>query len=343
MTDSLRATARTRATRPLLAGAALLTALALAACGTTEAPAESAEPGAASGAPSDTVTVTDARGEQVEIPAGVEDVVALEWNVVEHLQTVGVAPVGVADVEGYSAWAGLGAPLEGEPTDVGTRTEPSIDAIAGLAPDLIVATSGRDAGAYADLEAIAPVVVVQGADAASPIETMVADLRLVGEAVGNEAAADEAIEAYEAHVAEVSAMVEERGLAGIELAHMDGWETGGQVSIRPYAEGALLPAAFESVGFVNGWPGEGDPQYGLGSTDVEGLTALGDDTHILYTTGGDVDVFETVLADNTIWTGLPTVQAGNVHRLPDGIWLFGGVDSLTAYLDAIVTTLAPTP
>ncbi|WP_072313337.1 ABC transporter substrate-binding protein [Agrococcus sp. Marseille-P2731] len=341
MTDSLRSTARSRATRPLLAGAAVLTALALAACGTTEAPAESTEPDAATA--SDVITVTDARGEQVEIPAGVEDVVALEWNVVEHLQTVGVEPVGVADVAGYTDWAGLGAPLQGEPTDVGTRTEPSIDAIAGLAPDLIVATSGRDAGAYADLEAIAPVVVVQGADAASPIETMFADLRLVGEAVGNQAAADEAIEAYEAHVTEVSAMVEERGLAGTELAHMDGWEAGGQVSIRPYAEGALLPAAFESVGFVNGWPGEGDPQYGLGSTDVEGLTELGDETHILYTTGGDVDVFETLLGDNAIWNGLPTVQAGNVHRLPDGIWLFGGVDSLTAYLDAIVTTLAPTP
>ena len=44
-----------------------------------------------------------------------------------------------------------------------------------------------------------------------------------------------------------------------------------------------------------------------------------------------------------IWTGLPTVQAGNVHRLPDGIWLFGGVDSVTAYLDALVAALSPTP
>ncbi|GEK80837.1 ABC transporter substrate-binding protein [Agrococcus baldri] len=325
--------------RPLLAGTAVLTALALAACGTTEAPAESPAPGAAS----ESVTVTDARGQEVEIPAGVEDVVALEWAVVEHLQTVGVEPVGVADVAGYTDWAGTGAPLQGEPTDVGTRVEPSIDAIAGLAPDLIVAVAGRDAGAYADLEAIAPVVVLQGADAAAPLETMYDDLRLVGQAVGAEDAAEQAITAFEAHVDELTATVEEAGLAGTSLAQMDGYDNGGQIAIRPYAEGALLPAAFEAIGFENGWPGEGDAQYGLGATDVEGLSTLGDDTHILYMAVGDDDVFVNQLADNAIWTGLPTVQAGNVHRLPDGIWLFGGVDSLTAYLDALVETLAPTP
>jgi ABC-type Fe3+-hydroxamate transport system substrate-binding protein len=187
------------------------------------------------------------------------------------------------------------------------------------------------------------VLVLQGADAADPIGTMYADLRLVGEAVGGQEAVESAISDYEAHVEELTATVEEAGLAGTPLAHMDGYENGGQVEIRPYADGALLPAAFESIGFVNGWPGEGDPQYGLGVTDVEGLTALADDTHIVYMTVGDRDVFTEQLATNAIWTGLPTVQAGNVHRLPDGIWLFGGVHSMTAYLDALVAALSPTP
>ncbi|ROR66724.1 iron-siderophore ABC transporter substrate-binding protein [Agrococcus jenensis] len=325
--------------RPVLAGVAVLTALALAACGTTEAPAESAAPGASSEA----VTLTDARGVEVEIPAEVEDVVALEWAAVEHLQVAGVPPVGVADVAGYTDWSGTGAPLEGEPTDVGTRIEPSIDAIAGLAPDLIVTVLGADDAAYADLEAIAPVLVLQGADAADPIGTMYADLRLVGEAVGGQDAVETAITAYEAHVEELSATVEEAGLTGTPLAHMDGYENGGQVEIRPYADGALLPAAFESIGFVNGWPGEGDAQYGLGVTDVEGLTALEEGTHIVYMTVGERDVFTQQLASNAIYTELPTVQAGNVHRLPDGIWLFGGVESMTAYLDALVAALSPAP
>ncbi|WP_347753872.1 iron-siderophore ABC transporter substrate-binding protein [Agrococcus sp. ProA11] len=332
-------TRKTLPTRPLLAGAAVLTALALAACGTTEAPVD----GDASDAAGESVTVTDARGQDVEIPGEVEDVVALEWVAVEHLQTAGVVPVGVADVAGYQDWAGTGAPLEGEPTDVGTRTEPSIDAIAGLAPDLIVAVAGRDAGAYADLEAIAPVLVLRGADASAPLETMLNDLRMVGEAVGGEDAAEQAITDFETHLDELSARAEEAGVAGTPIAHMDGYENGGQVEIRPYADGALLPAAFESIGFLNGWPGEGDEQYGLGVTDVEGLTALADDAWIVYLTVGDRDVFTQDLADNAIWNDLPSVQAGNVVRLPDGIWLFGGVDSVTAYLDALLASVTTSP
>ncbi|WP_306232805.1 iron-siderophore ABC transporter substrate-binding protein [Agrococcus beijingensis] len=325
--------------RTLLASAAVLSALVLAACGTTEpsGPAATDEPSG------EAVTVTDARGVEVEIPAGVEDVVALEWVAVEHLQTVGIVPVGVADAAGYVDWSGTGAPLEGEPTDVGTRTEPSIDAIAALAPGLIVAVAGRDEGAYADLEAVAPVLVLQGADAADPIGTMLADLRLTAEATGTADAAETAIGEFQAHLDEVEDQVEEAGLTGTPLAHMDGYENGGQVEIRPYAKGALLPAVLEEVGFTNAWPGEGDPQYGLGISDVEGLTALPDDAQIIYMTVGERDVFTEQLATNAIWTGLPTVQAGKVHRLPDGIWLFGGVSSMTAYVDAVVASLAPAP
>jgi iron complex transport system substrate-binding protein len=41
-----------------------------------------------------------------------------------------------------------------------------------------------------------------------------------------------------------------------------------------------------------------------------------------------------------VWTSLPVVMAGNVHRLPDGIWMFGGPTSMERYVDAVVTQLA---
>ena len=235
-------------------------------------------------------------------------------------------PVGVADVAGHKDWAGTGAPLEGEPIDVGTRTEPSIDAIAGLAPDLIVAVAGRDAGAYGDLEAIAPVLVLQGADATAPLETMLDDLRMVGEAVGGEDVAEQAISDFETHIDELAARVEEAGVAGTPIAHLDGYENGGQVEIRPYADGALLPAAFEAIGFVNGWPGEGDEQYGLGVTDVEGLTALQDESWIVYLTVGDRDVAGTASGVDgqgrllvRTPAGLRTLAAGEVTRVHHGL------------------------
>ncbi|MBB6074836.1 ABC-type Fe3+-hydroxamate transport system substrate-binding protein [Streptomyces paradoxus] len=40
-----------------------------------------------------------------------------------------------------------------------------------------------------------------------------------------------------------------------------------------------------------------------------------------------------------MWTSLPFVKADRVHRLPDGIWMFGGPGSMEAYIDALVDAL----
>jgi ABC-type Fe3+-hydroxamate transport system substrate-binding protein len=37
-----------------------------------------------------------------------------------------------------------------------------------------------------------------------------------------------------------------------------------------------------------------------------------------------------------VWNSLPFVQAGDVHRMPAGIWAFGGPASAAAYADAVV-------
>ena len=316
-----------------VAAIACAAAVVLAGCGTTEAPEEE---GSTSGA---SVTVTDARGEEVTIDGDVEDVVAIEWVAVEHVQTVGLELAGVADVAGYVDWSGTAAPLEGDPVDVGTRTEPSIDAIAEVAPDLIVAVSGSDEELYDSLESIAPLLVLEGANGEDPIGTMLDDLRLVGEATGRADAAETAIGDFETHLDELTATVEESGIAGTPVAHVDGFENGGQIEIRTYASGSLLAASFERIGLANAWTSEGDPQYGLGSSDVEGLTALPDDAWLVYMTVGDDDVFAGALQSNAIYTGLPTVQAGDVARLPDGIWLFGGVASVSTYLDELVAVI----
>jgi iron complex transport system substrate-binding protein len=51
------------------------------------------------------------------------------------------------------------------------------------------------------------------------------------------------------------------------------------------------------------------------------------------------DPFVKGLAGNAVWKQLPFVKADNVHRLPDGIWMFGGPPSAGAYVDALVDAL----
>jgi ABC-type Fe3+-hydroxamate transport system substrate-binding protein len=313
----------------LLASAAAA-ALVLTGCGSTEAPASSEET-------TNGITVTDDRGEEISLSSPATDVVALEWNTAENLVALGVMPVGVADVEGYTTWV-KSEPLGESVTDVGMRGEPSIDSIAGLAPDLVVTTSDLPESAIAQIEKFAPVLVVRGADASNPIGQMEKNLTNIAVATGTEDKAEDLLAAFDAKVDEGGAALADAGISGEEFVMSDSWATGGQVSIRPFAKGALLSAVTEELGLVNAWAGEGDKDYGLGSTDVEGLTTLGD-VHFFYITGGGVDAYADELANNAVWTSLPFVKSGNVHRLADGIWMFGGPSSMNDYIDAVVAAV----
>ncbi|MBA4862475.1 iron-siderophore ABC transporter substrate-binding protein [Streptomyces sp. PSKA54] len=326
--------------RRLLMTAAVATAaaLTLTACGTTE---PAADDDAKKGA--EPITLTDASGTKVELDGPAKKVVGTEWHEVELLISLGVDPVGVADVKGYKTWDTV-VPLKNEPKDIGTRGEPSMDTIAALSPDLIVASTDLPPAAVKQLREVAPVVEVRSADASDPIGQMTENLDLLAKATGTTEQAEKLKKDFEAKIAEGKKALADAGLDGAELAFADGYDISNQVSIRPFTSGSLIGAVNEQLGLKNAWTVKGDESYGLGSTDVEGLTKLGDDVQFAYI-ANDGDKSSTpftangALADDKVWTSLPFVKKGNVHRLPDGIWMFGGHESMGAYIDALVGEL----
>jgi len=340
---------------------AVVLSLALAACGSVEdsasadadaaaadadAAAADADAAGSEAAPTDggdgggAVTITDAGGEEITLDAPATEVVGLEWGPVEHLVSLGVMPVGVADVEGYTNWV-QAAPLDDGVSDVGMRGEPSVDAIVALDPDLVVATTDLASNVVEQIEQAVPVLVVRGASAEAPIQQMRDNLELIAEAVGKTDEAEQLLADFDEAIAEGARRIADAGLEGREFAMADGYQEGSSVSIRMFTDGSLIGAVGEELGLVNAWTGEGDPDYGLAQTDVEGLTALGD-VEFLYYDNAAVsaqDPFADGLAGNAIWESLPFVEAGNVHRLPDGIWMFGGPASVEQWIDAAVETL----
>ncbi|MFI0241043.1 ABC transporter substrate-binding protein [Streptomyces sp. NPDC016845] len=321
--------------RRLLITAAAVTAaaLALSGCGSSEPAKASAD------TKSEKITVTDANGAKVTLDHAATKVVGTEWNVVESLVTLGVDPVGVADVKGYTAWD-KAAPLTGSPKDIGTRGEPSMDTIAGLAPDLIVATTDLSASAIKQMKKIAPVLQVKAANGADQIGQMNDTLDAVAKATGKESEAKAAKTEYEAKIAAGRKALKDAGLAGTQIAMADGYSASNQVSVRAYTSGSQLGTVNEALGLKNVWKLKGDKDYGLATTDVEGLTGLGKGTQFLYIGNkSETDVFTKDLAGNAVWKSLPFVKSGDVHRLDDGIWMFGGPKSMEQYIDAVVSTL----
>lgn len=321
--------------RILLTAAITATAaLALTGCGTTEAASDASSSSGAA------ISIKDASGTTVTLDGPATKVVGTEWNVVEDLVTLGVDPVGVADVKGYQAWDAA-VPLTNAPKDIGTRGEPSMDTIAALSPDLIVATTDLSASAVKQLRRIAPVLEVRSAHAAGQIEQMLTNLDMIAAATGTEAEAKAVTKHFRSTIAEGRAAIEQAGLNGTRFAFADGYVDANQVTIRPYVEGSLIADVTTELGLEDAWTLKGDAAYGLASTDVEGLTKLGDDVQFLYISNkaDGADPFADALADNAVWKSLPFVEAGDVHLLPDGIWMFGGPASMEAYVEAVVAAL----
>lgn len=328
-------------------GAAAL-ALLVSACGTTEdnddGDLASVEAPTGSGECADVttssgpVTLSDSYGRTVELDAPAERVAVLEWQQVEDVLTLCVTPVAVADVEGYALWNRSEA-LPAGVEDVGGRGEPNLEALYATDPDLVIveAYTPDDEIIKTLEERGVPVLATKGADAADPIQNMVDTFELIGQALGREQRAAEVVEDFEAHLAEAKAAVAD--VETREFVFFDGWIQGGNVAIRPFGQGSLMGELGEALGMTNAWTGKVDPAYGLGQTDIEGMTEVGDAT--FFYTGTDDPDSDVVgeLEKNSIWTSLPAVATGRAHAFPPGIWTFGGPRSAQQIVDAYVDLL----
>lgn len=305
------------------------------ACGTTEK-----TPQNQTGATSGPVTVTDSRGKEVKLDAPARNVVGLEWGEVEMLITLDVMPVGVADVKGYGTWV-TAAKLAAYVKDVGTRGEPSVDAIVALQPDLVVMEAERDSALVGQLEEFVPVIVTNGSDASRNLDRMREDFKMIAKAVGKTQEAEKVLADFDAALAAGKQKIADAGKAGAQFVMADGWKEGSSISIRMFGQGALVSRVAIELGLRNAWTGKVDEVWGLGNTDVEGLNSLKEaDLHFFYNASDGQDVFADGLAGNPIWDSLAFVKNKQVHRMPDGIWTFGGPLSCTRFLDEIVQVYA---
>ncbi len=264
--------------------------------------------------------------------------VVLEWGEAEMVASLGVMPVGVADLKGYATWNSA-VPLDASVKDVGTRGEPSVDSILGLGPDLVIAIEDLPAAVLNQVEAKVPVLVAKGTDASRNMERLREEVETLGTVLGKDAEADSVLAAMDKTLADGKAKLEAAGAAGTPFVMADGWKEGSSVNIRPFGKGSLVSDVAESMGLKNAWAGKTDAAWGLGQTDLEGLTTVKDPaTHFFYSASED-DVFASELSRNAIWKRLPFAKPDRLHKLEKGTWTFGGPASVERIANQFVAGL----
>jgi iron complex transport system substrate-binding protein len=135
------------------------------------------------GGPVFAMTVEDLQG-QFTLDKTPQRIVVLELSFADALAAVDLSPVGIADDnDPERILPEVRARLKPW-RSVGTRAQPSLEAISTLRPDLIVADSSRHRGIYAALRQIAPVLLLKSRN-----ETYAENLQsaaIIGKVVGQD-------------------------------------------------------------------------------------------------------------------------------------------------------------
>jgi iron complex transport system substrate-binding protein len=118
------------------------------------------------------------------LPEAPKRIVVLEYSFIDALAAIGVSPVGVADDLDPLRIIPEVRDLIDPWTSVGMRSQPSLEVIARLKPDLIIGDVYRHRVSYEDLSKIAPTILLKSRG--ESYEDALASAKIIGKAVGKE-------------------------------------------------------------------------------------------------------------------------------------------------------------
>ncbi len=140
------------------------------------------------------------------------------------------------------------------------------------------------------------------------------------------AQAEKLLADFDAALADGRKKIADAGAAGQQFAIADGWKEGSTVSIRMFGQGALVSQLGIQLGLKNAWTGKTRRDVGPGPDRRRRADRpQGRRTCTSSTTPRTARTCSpTASTGNAIWRSLPFVQQNKLHRMPDGIWTFGG-------------------
>jgi ABC-type Fe3+-hydroxamate transport system substrate-binding protein len=314
----------TRRTLPALGAvaASAIAAATLAACGS--------QSGASAGTCADDaepVEVTDAVGREVSLDCPATRIVTTEWESTENALALGVTPVGVADEDTFDDWVGTGQRIPEEVENVGERHQPSLEKIAALAPELIIAPRDLPADKREKLAEIAPLATVDPYPIPEPgapteWEMLRREVEMMGELLAREEEADRLLADLDATIAEQRERIEAAGRTGDELVIAQAFTTGKPVA-RLFDDGSQMLAVARKMGLRNGFDGERQ-EYSITEVGLEGLREIEHTDWLLTATQSDDDPFTEAWAENPAYRSLEVVERNRVVPLGGDTWTWGG-------------------
>lgn len=264
-------------------------------------------------------------------------IVALEWVYVEDLLALGIQPAGVADIRGYKTFVDIEPRLAETVVDVGTRQEPSLEAIAQLEPDLIIGTQLRHEAIYDALSAIAPTVLFNpypDSNTLTQFDEMQQTFRTIAERVNRR----DAGEAVLRQMQETFRTARDRlqSTKPTNNAFILGQFNEATPQIRLFTDDAMAVQVLRQIGLENAWKGQVD-RFGFNTVGIEAFPKIGQ-ADFLYI-APDNNIHLQKLQNHPVWQGLQFVRENRFYSIGSDTWVFGGPKSAQVLVEKVIAAL----
>ncbi|MEM8544401.1 MAG: iron-siderophore ABC transporter substrate-binding protein [Cyanobacteria bacterium P01_H01_bin.119] len=269
---------------------------------------------------------------ETEVPAEPNRVIVLGYTTIEAVVAHGVQPIGVPSGAVDQL---LHLALDQETVaDIGSPTQPNLEKIAALKPDLILTSKYRLGDGYGPLAQIAPTVVLD-VDGNHEWKELT---RLCGETLGKPTETEKLSTAHNTKLQQIKAQLSPAGNPP-------------QVSIVSIFPGLIRAAGTETfAGSVLADAGVARPPsqsqaQGPQNVSLESLDLLDGDVIFIMTLQGNTEVAKGSRAESDrikahpLWSQLKAVQANQVYEVGPH-WVIGSYISANLILDDLLKYLS---
>ncbi|UTZ29262.1 iron-siderophore ABC transporter substrate-binding protein [Vibrio campbellii] len=257
-------------------------------------------------------------------------VAALSWDIAEQVIELGVTPVAVPDIAGYSDWVVQPAIPDGV-ADIGTRTEPNFSALKKLNPDVILIASPQK-DLQERLSEIAPVFYYQTyseqhSNAAAAIE----NFKKIAQLLGKEEQANNKLAAMDARIAVLKAELA-KAYPG-DKPKVTSFRFASTTSVYIYGDNSIPQYALEQLGFENAMDLPAS-QWGISQKRMTELKKVKNGIALYF----EPFPYQDKLNQSPIWKSMPFVRNGQFSPV-EASWSYGGAMSILYNAEAMAQSL----
>ncbi|WP_340022381.1 iron-siderophore ABC transporter substrate-binding protein [Paenibacillus sp. FSL K6-1096] len=252
-------------------------------------------------------------------------VVSLYQGANDASAAFGIKPVGI--VESWlqkPVYEYLRAEL-GDVQQIGTETQPNLEEIYKLKPDVIFANKTRHEAIYDQLSQIAPTVMTD------LVYDWKGTVKLMGEVMNQQDKSDKLLADWDNRVADFKQKMGDK--LPIEATITNFREDHARIFYMGYAGGIL-----KELGFTRP-PGHDADVWGVQLTSKENIPDMNADVIFNFNSGNDEAAVQKLFSDWTshpLWKNLDAVRNNQVYQVDEVSWnMAGGIISANQMLDSL--------